>query len=124
MQVKLKNRKIKIFYPVETRSKPSVVINKRYIHSEASHGLWCYMLDQKLGERLNDDTVGREICVTMIVGYNSSIVELWEKLIIEYDSKTYKIKTKPDEYEYNKSDLKILAYEFNDDREYGGATYA
>ncbi len=123
MKMQVKNKKIKAFYVDVIKAKPNVTKAKHYIHTEASGGFWYYVRDQKLTERLMDDIVGHEICMIMVMGYNEEVIDKWDKLILE-DSKgnTYKIKTKPDEYEHNKDDIKIMAYQFTDEDEYGGTT--
>ena len=53
------------------------------------------------------------------------ILSMWEKLtLVDEQGRTYTIKEKPDEFDYTKQDIKIVAYEFKDERTYqGGDTY-
>ena len=54
----------------------------------------------------------------------TNVLEKWEKLVfIDEQDRTYKLKTKPDEYEYEKTDLKLVAYAFKDETTYGGDVY-
>lgn len=121
----VKNKKLKCFYVETTKAKPLQILARRYIHSRASGGFWCSVRDISQKERLANSAVGHETIVNFIVGYNPKILSMWEKLtLVDEQGRTYNIKEKPDEFDYTKQDIKIVAYEFKDERTYqGGDTY-
>ena len=121
----VKNKKLKCFYVETTKAKPLQILAGRYIHSRASGGFWCSVRDISQKERLANSAVGHETIVNFVVGYNPKILQMWEKLtLVDEQGRTYIIKEKPDEFDYTKQDIKIVAYEFKDERTYqGGDTY-
>ena len=121
----VKNKKLKCFYVETTKAKPLQILARRYIHSRASGGFWCSVRDISQKERLANSAVGHETIVNFIVGYNPKILSMWEKLtLVDEQGRTYTIKEKTDEFDYTKQDIKIVAYEFKDERTYqGGDTY-
>lgn len=120
----VKNEKIRCFYADVVRVKPNRAIARNFIHTRQSFGFWAHIRDLSQRERSANDAVGHQTVVQIIVGYNPRIIELWEKLvIIDERGTTYKIKEKPDEYEYTKGDIKIIAYAFRDDTVYGEDVY-
>lgn len=119
-----KDKKIKCFYPEIVRAKPSKRILKHFIHSKASGGLWCNIRDLSQRERMSNASVGRQTVICIKVGYNPKLIELWEQIVIlDEKGKSYNIKEKPDEYYYDKGDIKITAYAFRDENLYEGEIY-
>lgn len=118
----VKGRKIRCFFTSTVKTKPNITLTRNFIHSQESGGFWAAVRDLSMKERLTNDAVGHDTVVTFVVGFNPKILSRWEELTIldEYDN-SYKIREKPDEYDYTKSDLKIVAYKFRDDQIYGGA---
>lgn len=118
----VKGRKIRCFFTSTVKTKPNITLTRNFIHSQASGGFWAAVRDLSMKERLVNDAVGHDTVVTFVVGFNPKILSRWEELTIldEYDN-SYKIREKPDEYDYTKGDLKIVAYKFRDDKTYGGA---
>lgn len=119
-----KNTKIKAFYVDVVKMKPDTYKYKRYIHSEGSQGFWCSIRDISAKEKLNYETKANEVVVKITIGHNPKIIENWEKLIlVDVKNNTYRIKSKPDEFDYQSQDMVITAYRFVDTEIYGGETY-
>lgn len=121
----VKGKKVRCYYAETTASeKPVKICRRHFIHSAESKGLWAHIRDLTATEKTVNDAVGHSVSVQIIIGYNPNVLEKWEKLIfIDEQNRTYKLKTKPDEYEYEKTDLKLVAYAFKDETAYGGDVY-
>lgn len=118
---KAKNEKIRCFYPETVRQKPVERVTRHFIHSEKSGGYWAAVRDATQAEKLANDAIGHETVVHITVGYNPKILQLWDALVlIDQRGASYRIKGKPDEYTYQKEDLKIIAYQFKDTKTYEG----
>lgn len=119
-----KSDKIRCFYPEAVRQKPIERVSRHFIHSQSSGGFWAAVRDATQSERLANDAVAHEAVVHITVGYNPKILQHWEELVIvdKYGT-TYRIKGKPDEFTYQKEDLKIIAYRFKDLTNYAGDIY-
>ncbi len=114
-----KNDKIKCFYPVKRRDKPNVITVRHFIHSKKSGGLWAFVRDLSQQERQANDAVEHSTAVVIKVGYNPKLLANWEKIIIvDKNGVSYKLKEKPDEFTYAKTDLKFTAYAFKDGDKY------
>lgn len=114
-----KTQKIQCYYATALRDKPNKVYVRHYIHSRNSGGLWANIRDLMQKEKLNNEAVGQEVVVKVTIGYNSKFIENWEKIIVvDKNGNTYKLKEKPDEFEYNKSDIKFNAYLFREEHDY------
>ncbi len=123
----VKNHKIKAFY-VDTiqvgKAKANKVTVKHYIHTQASNGFWCAIRDFSLKEKLGNEAVASEDAVQITIGNIQTIIEKWPDLILEdLAGNHYRIKAKPDEFYYDKGDIKLLAYRYVDTNEYGGTIY-
>lgn len=111
----MKNHKIRLFYPVVSGSKPNATTTRHFIHSKASEGLWAEIRDLSQKEILANEAVGKQSSIYITVGFNPAVLERWEELIIiDEQQRTYRMKTKPDEFDYSKRDIRIAAYEFKD----------
>lgn len=114
-----KNEKIRCFYPEVKLEKPNKRVIRRFIHSKCSGGFWARVRDLSQRERLANAAVGHQTVISIQMGYNPKLLELWEKIIIiDERGRTYTIKEKPDEYAYDKGDIKITAYSFRDENTY------
>lgn len=114
-----KGQKIRCFYAVVTREKPVKTYTRKFIHSKESGGFWAHIRDLTQRERLANEAVGHQTAVQIRVGFNPKILDLWDSLVvIDERGNFYKIKEKPDEYEYDKSDIKFTAYAYRDDTQY------
>lgn len=111
----MKTHKVRFFYPVASGSKPNTTTTRHFIHSEASRGLWAEIRDLSQKEILANEAVGKQSSIYITVGFNPTVLERWEELIIiDERQRTYRMKTKPDEFDYSKRDIRIAAYEFKD----------
>lgn len=120
----VKGQKIRAFYTEERREKPEKKLTRHFIHSEASGGFWAHIRDFSQKERTANEAVGHETVVKMRIGYNERFLDLWEKLtIIDERGQTYTLKEKPDEFDYDKGDIKFMAYAFRDGNVYEGDVY-
>lgn len=120
----VKGQKVRAFYTKTKLEKPIKTYTRHFIHSKASGGFWAHIRDLTLRERLTNEAIGHQVVVVIRVGYNPKILDLWEQLIfIDEKGTTYRLKEKPDEYEYSKSDIKLTAYAFNDDKSYEEDVY-
>lgn len=117
----MKNHKIKAFYPVASKTKPSATYTRHYIHSKASAGLWAEQRDLSQRELMANGSTEKQVVKYFTICYNASVLAHWEDLIlVDEAGKTYRIKTKPDEFDYAKKDIRIAAYEFRDNTVYTG----
>lgn len=114
-----KNDKIKCFYSVKRREKPNVITVRHFIHSRRSGGLWAFVRDLSQQERQANDAVEHSVAVVITIGYNPKFLANWEKIIIiDKNDVSYKLKEKPDEFAYAKTDLKFTAYAFKNEDTY------
>lgn len=121
MAKETKNQKIRAFYTIEQRTKPTKRLTRHFIHSEASGGFWAYIRDLSQRERMSNEAIGQQTAVRIVIGFNQKVLTFWERLtIIDERGNTYIIKEKPDEYDYSKKDIKITGYAFNDGNVYEG----
>ena len=117
----MKNHKIKAFYPVASKNKPAVTYTRHYIHSKASAGLWTEQRDLSQRELMANGSTEKQVVKYFTICYNASVLAHWEDLIlVDEEGKTYRIKTKPDEFDYGRRDIRIAAYEFRDNTVYTG----
>lgn len=118
----MKNQKIKAFYTVASGAKPNQLLRRHYIHSSESLGLWAEIRDLSQKEVLANEAVGKQIGVYITVGYNPALLERWAELtLIDERGTSYRIKAKPDEFDYAKRDIRIAAYAYEDTAVYSGS---
>ena len=114
-----KNQKIRAFYVVIQRAKPNVIKVRHFIHSRKSGGFWASVRDFSQAERQSNEAIGHSNAVSIVIGNNPKIIKDWEKLIfIDERNISYRLKEKPDEFNYSKGDIKMTAYAFKDDEDY------
>lgn len=117
----MKTHKIRAYYCERTGEKPNTVLSRHFIHSERSGGLWAEVRDLSQKEMLAADAAEKQYSLYFTIGYNPSVLAHWEELILlDEQGKTYKIKTKPDEFKYDRADIRIAAYAFTDNNAYTG----
>ena len=115
----VKNQKIRCFFAESYLQKPNKMLVRHFIHSKQSGGFWAHIRDLSQRERLANEAVGHEVAISVQMGYNPAVLQLWESLIIiDERGVTYKMKEKPDEYAYDKGDIKFTAYAFRDKNTY------
>ncbi len=120
----VKNQKIRCFFVECYREKPNKLLVRHFIHSKGSGGLWAHIRDLMQRERLANEAVGHEIAVSVQIGYNAEFLRMWESMIIiDERGRTYRLKEKPDEYAYDKGDIKFIAYAFHDGNVYEEDVY-
>lgn len=109
-----KPHKIKAYYYDETICpKPLPPLKTRvYIHGKS--GFWAYVRDLSQAEIVANTTVDIKINLEITVNYNPEILKLYSDLWIEFNKTTYKLQSKPDEYNYNKGDMKLRVEERKD----------
>lgn len=118
----MKTHKIRAYYPIKAGEKPNQVLSRRFIHSEKSGGLWADTRDLSQKEMLANAATEKQRSLYITVGYNPAVLDNWRELIlIDEQGATYKIKTKPDEFNYDRRDIRITAYAFTDNSAYTGA---
>ena len=117
-----KTHKVQAYYPVMTGGKPNSVYCRHFIHSQESQGLWATIRDLSQKEILTNDAAEKQQSLYITIGYNPAVLKHWRELIlIDEQGTTYKIKTKPDEFSYERRDIRIAAYAFVDNSAYTGA---
>lgn len=115
----MKTHKVKAYYPVTTGQKPNAVLSRHYIHTQASQGLWAEIRDLSQKETLANGAAEKQQIVYITIGYNPAVLANWQDLIlVDEQGKTYRIKTKPDEFNYARKDIRITAYAFVDNSTY------
>lgn len=120
----VKGQKVQAFYTEMAREKPVKTYTRKFIHSRESGGFWVHIRDLMQRERLANEAVGHQVAVVIRIGYNPRVLDLWEKLtFIDERGVSYRLKDKPDEFDYDKGDLKMTAYAFKDDTNYEGDVY-
>lgn len=116
----MKNRKFKFYFCESVGKKPNLTYRRHFIHNKESCGFWAERRDLSRSEILANNAAGIKTALLITIGYNPAVLEMFHDLIIEDEyGKTYKIKNKPDEYNYSKGDIKIEAYEYKDNTVYG-----
>jgi len=89
-------------------------------HINTRNKLWCSIRDTSPSEKLTyiDIQDKNEASVVIYLNYNKRLLDLWKHgeqtvntLFCVIHNRTYVIVGKPDEYEHNKTDLKVLATE-------------
>lgn len=117
----MKQHKFKFYYTEKTGTKPNETITRHFIHSKESCGLWAEVRDLSRKELVANNATGQQNTKIITVGYNPRILELYTDLIVlDEQGKTYRIKNKPDEFNYSKCDIKIEITEFQSNENYGG----
>lgn len=113
------------FYTIEqVGAKPNQTKRRHFIHSKASCGFWADVRDLSRKELVANNATSESISKVLTIGFNTQVLERYADLIVLDESdKTYRIKTKPDEYNYSKGDIKMEIYEFNDNNVYGEDIY-
>ena len=120
----MKQHKLRFYYAESSGTKPNQTFVRHFIHSQSSCGFWADIRDLSRKELVANNATTESVSKIIVVGYNPAILERYADLIvIDEATKTYRIKTKPDEFNYSKCDLKIEIYEFTDNRVYGGDVY-
>lgn len=120
----VKNQKIRCFFVENYLQKPNKLLVRHFIHSQKSGGFWVHVRDLSQRERLANEAVGHDVVVSIQMGYNPAVLRLWESLIIiDERGVSYKLKEKPDEYAYDKGDIKLTAYAFKDTNLYEEDVY-
>ena len=80
------------------------------------------MRDLSQKEILAAGAAEKQYSLYITIGYNPKVIQRWEELILlDEQGNTYKIKTKPDEFNYGRGDIRIAAYAFTDNLVYTGA---
>jgi len=91
--------------------------------------LWCYVRDISPSEQATYDQFNNytNVSTVMYINYNSTILALWQQgnkrdeknpVWANVNGRTYKVVTKPDEYDHNKGDIKIVMEEQLDQNQY------
>lgn len=118
-----KDKKVDIYY----------YDNKTKKHLCTQRLLWCYIRDLSVGEKSNYmDSDMLNVAVLLYINYNKTLLDLkWKygekherKLYAKINDRVYWIAAKPDEYEHNKSDLKMVAQEGYDDLPFDSEEWA
>lgn len=121
----IKTRKIRAYFPQSVIvEKPKTYSIKQYIHSEASGGFWCYMRDLSQSERSANSAAATVDTVMFYTGHNPKILAKWQDLYLEDEHGTlYRIKERPDEYDYRYGDMKFTGYKVKDETYYNEVRY-
>ncbi len=118
----MKTHKVRAYYSVRAGEKPNAVFSRHFVHSRASQGLWADIRDLSQKEMLANGAAEKQQSLYITLGYNPAVLDKWQELIfIDEQGKTYKAKTKPDEFNYDRRDIRITAYAFVDNSTYTGA---
>lgn len=117
-----KVHKVQAYYTEDIGKKPNAVLSRHFIHSKYSGGLWAEVRDLSQKEILAAGAAEKQYSLYITIGYNPKVIQRWEELILlDEQGNTYKIKTKPDEFNYGRGDIRIAAYAFTDNLVYTGA---
>ena len=122
-QVKPKTKKIQCYYAESVRVGKFDTFKQRFIHKK-DNGFWAFVRDVSQNERIQNQTINVNVSLIFVVNFNKRIIDMYSKgLRIIFDGRTYEIVAKPDEYEYQRGDLHILALEFIDNTVYDEVIY-
>lgn len=121
----MKTHKVKAFFAISSGDKPNRVLKRQFLHSEKSKGFWAEIRDLSQKELLSNASTEKQEVIYITIGYNPAVLEHWQDLIfIDEHGKYYRAKTKPDEFNYSKGDMRITAYAFEDNANYAEDIYA
>ncbi len=115
----MKIHKFKFYFCETSGEKPNLIHRRHFLHSKKSCGFWAEVRDLSRKENSANNATGEEVILLITIGYNPAILQAFHDLIIEDEhGNTYKIKNKPDEFNYSKCDIKIEAYRYKDNTVY------
>ena len=104
---RVKDKKVKAFNATTKALWGFERVFKKYIHSEASGGLWAYVRQLSERERETAKAIQHDEDIKFEIAFHPKITT---DLMLEFAGKTYSI-VSVDPYEYNKTDLIVKAKE-------------